>query len=647
MADFKPTKIDLSTINNGKGEYNNGDSVQADTINAVVEGTAWVQALGTNQPNYSGDNNGGTPSVSIETLADGTPRLKFKNLKGDGVPVGGTAGQVMKKGETSTEWGEVDMRGISSARQVLLVKISITDIPLLDYMWMKDGSLYTNNEKFKRTDFIEVEPNKEYTLCVYYRDAADSIMASNGKIFDADKNIIADLGDGVNHILTITMPENAKYIQMSVSTDNTNTDLSAANGLAISEMYYQYTTDTKSLDWLRLKKENIPDGLFTGDMLGEDSIKFKQIDGNEEYQYGDNLLDGATFVNGKYCIASSNDKGTLDTISYVELPVEESKRYAITVYDIGPHQNICLFVDSNGNLLHETTSSPFYTFKSTNIAENVFIVKAPKTATKLYLNVLIAEQSTAIVKEATPIHKSLQWLEITGENLGENVVESLSYEIDNRNYKYGDSLNKPFDFTGKTIRAFGDSITQGYTSPNLEVKADSCYIKLFANKFGMTLHNCGIGGSCITDSDDTEYSIYKQVHNYTDSRDFIVISGGTNDFNTGKPLGDYDSTDPKTFYGALRGICEYLKTKFANSTVIFITPIPVTKNYPNAILPLNAYRNAIYEIATIYGFNVVSGDDLGLPKSAGSFANEMITDGCHPTEAGHSLYFRNLCGKLC
>ena len=84
MEEFKPTKIDLLTINNGKGKYINGvDSVQADTINAVVEGTAWVQALGTNQPNNSEADIVGTPSVSIETLSDGTPRLKFNNLKGE------------------------------------------------------------------------------------------------------------------------------------------------------------------------------------------------------------------------------------------------------------------------------------------------------------------------------------------------------------------------------------------------------------------------------------------------------------------------------------------------------------------------------------------------------------------------------------
>lgn len=86
MEEFKPTKFNLSAINNGKGKYINGvDSVQADTINAVVEGAAWVQALGTNQPNNSEADNVGTPSVSIETLSDGTPRFKFDNLKGENV----------------------------------------------------------------------------------------------------------------------------------------------------------------------------------------------------------------------------------------------------------------------------------------------------------------------------------------------------------------------------------------------------------------------------------------------------------------------------------------------------------------------------------------------------------------------------------
>lgn len=382
---------------------------------------------------------------------------------------------------------------ISPEKTEYTEKVSLESIPRLDGMWLKNGSLYTANPKFRRTDYIKVIPNTEYTLCVYYKDASSSANVSNGKIFDAQKNIIADLGDGENHILNITMPENARYIQFSINEETTNTDLSQI-GIAPSAMYYQYTATEKELDWLRV----------TADNLSEEAIK---------------------------CVVGC-----------------------------------------------------------------------------------VEEKEKSIVK-----------------------------------YKYGDSLNKPFDFTGKKIVAFGDSITQGYTSPNLEVKSDASYIKLFADKFGMTLHNKGIGGTCITDSDDSAYTIYKEVIGYNSVTDVIVISGGTNDFNTGKPLGDFNSTDVKTFYGSLRGMCEYLKTHYANATVIFITPIPVTKEFPNSILPLNAYRNAIYEIATLYGFNVVNGDDLGLPKSAGGWANEMIadSDGCHPTEAGHALYFRNLCGKLC
>ena len=130
MADFKPTKIDLLTINNGKGEYINGvDSVQADTINAVVEGTAWVQALGTNQPNNSEANNVGTPSVSIETLSDGTPRLKFDNLKG-------AKGE---KGDTGTGILEYDSKSAFPATGET-GKIYIDKSTNLTYRW--SGSTY-------------------------------------------------------------------------------------------------------------------------------------------------------------------------------------------------------------------------------------------------------------------------------------------------------------------------------------------------------------------------------------------------------------------------------------------------------------------------------------------------------------------------
>ena len=548
--------------------------------------------------------------------------------------------------------GKINLHNISAEKVEKVEKITLENVPLLDGMWMKNNSLYTANADFKRTDFIEVIPNKEYTLCVYYGNATVSSTVSNGKIFDADKNIIADFGDGENHIITITMPENAKYIQFSVTTNSTNTDLTNAYSLSISAMYYQYTVDTKVLEWLKLTKENIPDDLFTSELFGENSIKGKQISGRGDHIFGDNLLNGITYINDTYINTSyfGSENPNNFGVSYAEIKVEGGNDYAITVYDKELTQNICVFADENNNTIHEIKTQPYYTFLPSNIADNVFIVKAPESATKLQLNVLNTEKSTAIVKKATAIKKQLEWLELSTENISDDFISVVKDKVNENEIKYGDSLNKPFDFNNKKIVAFGDSITQGYISPNLQVKPESCYIKLFANKFGMTLENKGVGGSCITDQEDNQYTIYKRITTYTSNSntDFIVISGGTNDYNTGKPLGDFNSTDVKTFYGALRGICEHLKTNHSNTTVIFITPIPVTKDFPYAILPLDSYRNAIYEIATLYGFNVVNGADLGFPTKAGDWANEIIenSDGCHPTEKGHALYFRNLCGKL-
>lgn len=216
--------------------------------------------------------------------------------------------------------------------------------------------------------------------------------------------------------------------------------------------------------------------------------------------------------------------------------------------------------------------------------------------------------------------------------------------------KYGNHLKKPFDFRNKTSCWFGDSITEGVTSPNLEVTNEN-YPTLFASYVGAsTVYNRAVSGSCIADSDN-QYSILNRILNYSyGAKDFTFVAGGTNDYSTGKQVGTFGDTTADTFYGALHLICEHLKTNdnFVNSTVIFITPINQNKNRdnPDAIASINTYRNAIYEVATSYGFNVVDGSQIGFPIERGGFADELCTDGVHPTQKGHEYYARALCGIL-
>ena len=83
MADFTPKRIDLSKINGGR-RYEPYDGVTPAAINAPVEASAYAQALATNQPDNTEVDKVGVAKVEIVNDGEnGTPRLKFFNLKGE------------------------------------------------------------------------------------------------------------------------------------------------------------------------------------------------------------------------------------------------------------------------------------------------------------------------------------------------------------------------------------------------------------------------------------------------------------------------------------------------------------------------------------------------------------------------------------
>ena len=339
---------------------------------------------------------------------------------------------------------------------------------------------------------------------------------------------------------------------------------------------------------------------------------------------------------------------TSSTIGMITFPCSQGEEYLIyfgqnlstTVYN-------AYFVPLKDDGTCSINETDIGSYMEVYDAENfIYKVTIPENTTQLYSASITADLRVEKVS-ASGGTRSIEWLRLNETNFPDNCIppSALPNIADETiKYEYGNCIAKPLNF-GNSLVAFGDSITAGVTSPNLEVTTDK-YIKLFADSRNLSLTNHAVSGSTITDS-ESAYSTYKRVTTLTYSGDTIVIAGGVNDYTTQKTIGDYNSTDVTTFYGALRGICSHLKTNHPNATVIFITPVNTTlKPNTTETTPLNAYRNAIFEIATEYGFNVVDGTQINLPSKAGAYHDYMMTDGVHPTVEGHKLYARSLMGIL-
>lgn len=149
MANFTPSKKTAQDFNNGV-EYVDGvgdiegDAVNAESINNVIESQLWTQALATNPVDNSEADNVGTASIELSTMSDGTPRLKVKNIKGKQ----GNQGIQGAKGDTGN--------GISSATISYATGTSGTTAPSSgwqstvpfvsqgSYLWTRTVTTYTN-----------------------------------------------------------------------------------------------------------------------------------------------------------------------------------------------------------------------------------------------------------------------------------------------------------------------------------------------------------------------------------------------------------------------------------------------------------------------------------------------------------------------
>jgi lysophospholipase L1-like esterase len=199
---------------------------------------------------------------------------------------------------------------------------------------------------------------------------------------------------------------------------------------------------------------------------------------------------------------------------------------------------------------------------------------------------------------------------------------------------------------GFKVNFLGDSITYGHGTS----APDKVFWRLLAARTGLEAKGYGVSGTRLARQkphdppliDDDDFN--QRALRMDKDADIVCVFGGTNDFGHGKaPIGEFNDTDPCTFYGALNTLYTYLITTYPHAFIFVMTPLHRsheeeasfnTKN-PDS-LPLVEYVRIIRQMAERYSIPVLDlFEHSGIYPTVRPVRDAYMPDGLHPNDLGH------------
>lgn len=284
-------------------------------------------------------------------------------------------------------------------------------------------------------------------------------------------------------------------------------------------------------------------------------------------------------------------------------------------------------------LLHEFNNNQTW-IKSVTLNNDGFTKYYPKNPSNYYKVVFFK----TVLENVTDITKLSQNLK-----LFKGYTPSFEYIKNKINKIEKTNLHSQ----GKTWNRVGDSITQqdrytSYVVNNTGVIA--------TKNMGLASSTIAINNSYMQNKSFVERVCGLNGNTAYGDADIWTVFGGINDYYINSPIGDINSTDNTTVYGALKQICENILNRSNYPKLILLTPLQSFYNTkPNKLgkYPID-YVNVVKDVAKYYSIPCV---DLysrgGLNAMNVQRANNpTTTDGLHPNDYGTKLWVGELVREI-
>ena len=418
------------------------------------------------------------------------------------------------------------------------------------YLNYSDDTLGTNSA-YSVTDYIPVTAGFTYTFPIYTGLYGTSGNELKQHFYDANKTALSlTVGARDSGIITVTAPDNAAYIRVTVK----NTDLDTFMLICGAE----YPSSHIAPGDIYLKDNVI------AQKISNDAITFVSASGTVENVYDPNdadIEDGeAVSYNGIITAAQGFKVSGF-------IPIVPGATYLIPRYTMYFGSSDIRYLpcynankEFAGNL--DRTSNDLTYFRQYTFPAN--------TAYK-YFRVPIATYDANSNRLVTPYHSESCFMVMKGTTTlpGKFIPYGTQYQFADNYHPASEGLYNPL--YNKNVVFLGDSICEAGTDDH------GGYAGRIGDENTMLWENEGVGGSTITYNTGVgsgKYICLKEI-NMT-SPDYIILEGGTNDADrigdaTGstKPAGfgtydidDYGTNDAENYYGfdieTFCGACDYM-----------------------------------------------------------------------------------------
>ena len=250
------------------------------------------------------------------------------------------------------------------------------------------------------------------------------------------------------------------------------------------------------------------------------------------------------------------------------------------------------------------------------------------------------------------VHPSVDLSGFATKSYVQKAIEGISVDDTAHSFMIPNPVDKSY-YAGKKIACIGDSVTAGVGAGN------NPYVTQLGAALGATMVNLGASGTVLCTGGHRGCNIGKLSESSLGGADIVTILMGINDWDQAKAdyysLGDIDSTDTSTIYGAVKMWCDRIvalknTASLAHTKFYFMTPLQTSwnhsigsNNWDQNKVNIHGFKlrdlcQAIIDVCALYKIPVI---DLNLysgiyyNSADDQTANSLGGDGIHPNESGH------------